>query len=139
MAEPQVYKELYAFSADTNGYGPEGALVQGADGCFYGTCAEGGQPTSNCGACGYGTVFRITPDGMLTTLARFHGTAGFTNGEGFTNYGGVPFGRMVQATDGNLYGDSDYGLFRVTPAGYLTAMSGGTLGDPDRRYQRLSL
>ena len=130
QAQSYIYEQLYAFAGDTNGYGPAGALVQGADGYFYGTCAEGGQPTTNCGACGYGTVFKITPDGILTTMARFHGTSGLTNGEGVTNYGGYPFGQMVQGTDANFYGDSEYGLFRVTPQGALTAMSGGTLGDP---------
>ncbi len=113
-----VYEELHAFAADTNGYGPKGALVQGADGYFYGTCAEGGQPSTNCGACGYGTVFKISTNGALNTLAWFNYPYGYS------------FGQMVQATDGNFYGDSEHGLFRVTPDGVLTARGGGTLGDP---------
>jgi len=38
-----------------------GALVQGPDGNFYGTTAQGGPR-------GSGTVFRVTPSGVLTTL-----------------------------------------------------------------------
>ena len=38
-----------------------GALIQGPDGNFYGTTSQGG-PTGN------GTVFRVTPAGVLTTL-----------------------------------------------------------------------
>src|SRR5438876_5930331 len=72
-AQGYIFEELYAFSGDTNGYGPKGALVQGMDGKFYGTCNEGGQPTTNCPACGYGTVFKIAPNGVLTTLAQYHG------------------------------------------------------------------
>jgi uncharacterized repeat protein (TIGR03803 family) len=133
-----IYEQLYAFgddtigyARDTNGYAPEGALVQGADGNFYGTCADGGQPTTNNPAGGYGTMFRMTPDGALTTIAWFDGTSGVAS-SGFTNYGEYPFGSMIQATDGNLYGTSEDGGFRVTPSGVLTGGSagGGDRGDP---------
>jgi uncharacterized repeat protein (TIGR03803 family) len=55
---------LYSFcslSNCTDGQGPYGTLVQGANGDFYGT-TEGG------GANGGGTVFKITPSGTPTTL-----------------------------------------------------------------------
>src|ERR1019366_2725521 len=61
---------LYAFGSITNasgvaldGAGPN-ALVQGSDGCFYGTTGWGG---TNDG----GTVFKISTNGMLTTLHSF--------------------------------------------------------------------
>jgi uncharacterized repeat protein (TIGR03803 family) len=131
QAQNYIYQQLFAFqiyAGATNGTSPRGALVQGSDGNFYGTCYFDGQPTSNCPTCGYGTVFRMSPDGALTTIAWFHGTTGLTNGEG---YGGYPFGGMTQATNGNFYGDSEYGLFRVTPDGTLTARGGGSwVGDP---------
>jgi uncharacterized repeat protein (TIGR03803 family) len=38
--------------------------VQGSDGNFYGTTTYGG-------AGGLGTVFRVTPAGVLTTLVSF--------------------------------------------------------------------
>ncbi|HEX5222615.1 MAG TPA: choice-of-anchor tandem repeat GloVer-containing protein [Verrucomicrobiae bacterium] len=122
-SQSYIYEQLYAFPGGTNGYGPEGALVQATNGYFYGTCSAGGQPTSNCPTCGYGTVFRISPAGVFTTLAWF-------NANGEIN-GAYPFGQMVQASDGNLYGDSEYGLFRVTPDGVLTGRGGGAwVGDP---------
>ena len=118
-SQSYIYEQLYAFPGGTNGYGPEGALVQGADGYFYGTCAEGGQPTSNCPTCGYGTVFRMSPTGSLTTIAWF----GYTNGA-------YPYGAMIQATDGNFYGTAGW-LFRLTPGGDLAGAAGGELaGDP---------
>jgi uncharacterized repeat protein (TIGR03803 family) len=39
-------------------------LIQASDGNLYGTTSYG-----------YGTVFKITPGGMLTTLYRFQGSA----------------------------------------------------------------
>ncbi len=47
-----------------NGSEPWGGLVQGRDGSFYGTTSFGG-------AYGFGTVFRMTPTGTLTTLHSF--------------------------------------------------------------------
>src|SRR5438309_5335324 len=46
-AQGYIFEELYSFSGDTNGSRPEGALVEGTDGNLYGTCAEGGPPTTN--------------------------------------------------------------------------------------------
>jgi uncharacterized repeat protein (TIGR03803 family) len=130
-----IYQQLYAFgdntigyARNTNGYAPEGALVQGTDGNFYGTCAEGGQPTTNNPAGGYGTAFSMTPNGALTTIAWFNGTSG----NGLTNYGEHPFGSMLQATDGAFYGTSEEGFFKVSSAGTLIGLGSGNgiVGDP---------
>ena len=51
----------------------------------------------------YGTVFKITPSGTLTTLHSFDRT---TDGAG-------PYGGLVQATDGNFYGTT-YGGAHTT-------------------------
>jgi uncharacterized repeat protein (TIGR03803 family) len=116
----QVFQELYSFNGvDINGCLPEGPLVQGTDGNFYGTASSGGQPTTNDPAGGNGTVFRIAPEGTLTTIAWFNGTNGVN-----------PSGAMVQATDGNFYGICGYGLFRVTPSGVLAVIAGGDVSDP---------
>jgi uncharacterized repeat protein (TIGR03803 family) len=61
-------------------------LVQATNGNFYGTTYAGGSYD-------YGTVFKITPSGMLTTLYSFD----TTNGE-------APIAGLVQATNGNFYG-----------------------------------
>jgi uncharacterized repeat protein (TIGR03803 family) len=79
-------------------------LVQASDGNFYGT-----RPANSPG---YGSVFRITPAGVFTTLM------GPTGGDG----GSDPEGGLVLATDGNFYGTTiaggSYGrgtLFKLTP------------------------
>jgi uncharacterized repeat protein (TIGR03803 family) len=70
-----------------DGFAPHGDLVQATDGNFYGTAGGGGDPY------GYGTVFEITPEGVLTTLHTFDGSDGAN-----------PSAGLVQATDGNFYG-----------------------------------
>jgi uncharacterized repeat protein (TIGR03803 family) len=89
-------KTLYTFGSQTgDGYDSLGALVQGADGSFYGTTYYGG-------AYGYGTVFKITADGAPTTLYSFCKLSGCTDGA-------YPRGALIQATDGNLYGTTSQG------------------------------
>src|SRR4051812_28888334 len=48
---------------------PNARLVQGSDGNFYGTTEKSGANT-------YGTVFKMTPAGVLTTLVTFNTTNG---------------------------------------------------------------
>ncbi len=73
------------------------ALLQGTDGNFYGTTIGGGAYCTQNSGCG--TVFKITPSGTLTTLHSFDDT----------DDGKAPFGRVVQATDGNFYGTTAFG------------------------------
>jgi uncharacterized repeat protein (TIGR03803 family) len=75
-----------------DGYDPNAGLVQATNGNFYGT-------TSGGGAASYGTVFEITAGGKLTTLHSFDAFAD----------GWIPFGGLVQATNGNFYGTTTYG------------------------------
>jgi uncharacterized repeat protein (TIGR03803 family) len=88
---------------------PDAGLVQGANGNFYGTTAQGG-------ANGDGTVFKITLTGTLTTLHSFDGTDG-----------SLPAAALIQATDGNFYGTTVAGgtdgtVFKITPSGKLTTV-----------------
>jgi uncharacterized repeat protein (TIGR03803 family) len=111
-----ILNVIYNFAtANNGGITPFAALVQGTDGYFYGTTNQGG--SSNAG-----TVFKITPAGVLTTLVTFNGG----NGE-------FPFAGVVQGTDGNFYGTTNVLLsnpstsflgtaFKVTPAGALTTL-----------------
>jgi len=118
---------LYSFcpqSGCPDGSGPIGQLVQGTDGNFYGTTNTGGANTypSLCPS-GCGTVFKLTPAGTLTTLHSFCSNTDCTDGA-------VPYAGLVQATDGNLYGTTYYGgsttlygsVFKITPAGTLTTL-----------------
>ena len=97
---------------NTIGYYPIGGLVLGSDGNFYGTTSSGGASSD-------GTVFKMTPGGTLTTVYAF---TGGTDGSG-------PQGPLVQATDGNFYGTTEFAgannygtVFQVTPGGTLTTL-----------------
>ena len=109
---------LYTFTGGADGGDPHGAL-RGPDGNIYGVTASGG-------ANGLGTVFRLTPDGVLTTLHAFAGG----------NDGAAPQAGLVLASDGNFYGttsgnsyDADTSstagngtIFRVAPDGTFTTL-----------------
>jgi uncharacterized repeat protein (TIGR03803 family) len=63
---------LYVFNLSGgggDGMNPDSRLVQDIDGTFYGTTFLGG-------AHNFGTVFKMTPDGVLTTIYSFSGTDG---------------------------------------------------------------
>jgi len=106
---------LYSFCSQTNcaaGHYPWAGLVQASDGNFYGTTYD--DPTNS----GLGTVFKITPEGSLTTLHTFTGPDGLWVESG-----------LIQATDGNLYGTASGGgaygdgtVFRITLGGALTTL-----------------
>ena len=61
-----VLTTLHSFQVFTNGASPRAGLVQGSDGSFYGTTSCGGTN-------GYGTVFKISANGTLTSLYSFTG------------------------------------------------------------------
>ncbi len=92
---------LYSFCSQSDcadGEYPVAALVQASDGNFYGTTAFGGSDSACAKGEGCGTVFEITAEGALTTLASFN----VTNGQ-------HPRAGLVQDTDGNFYGTTDLG------------------------------
>src|ERR1019366_4013422 len=112
----QTLVTLYSFCAQQNcadsDY-PRAGLVQATDGNFYGTTFYGGTQ-------GFGTVFKITPSGTLTTLNSF---------AGYQTDGANPHAGLVQGTDGNFYGTTEDGgrnydgtVFKITPAGTLTTL-----------------
>jgi uncharacterized repeat protein (TIGR03803 family) len=115
---------LYSFCSKANcadGYLPYARLTQASNGDLYGTTFYGGTST-NCqyeGESGCGTVFKITLNGVFTTLHSFNGTDG-----------GPTFDWMIQARDGNLYGATTYygpnsnagTIFKMTLAGKLTVL-----------------
>jgi uncharacterized repeat protein (TIGR03803 family) len=66
-----VLTTLYTFSGP-DGSKPSARLIQGSDGNLYGTTQNGGAnpPIPGLGG-GPGTIFKITPEGTLTTLYSF--------------------------------------------------------------------
>lgn len=104
---------LYNFpgSAGTDGTYPYSPPIQGTDGSWYGTTSAGG-------ANSFGTVYKVTPAGVFTTIYSFDDT-----------HGNGPRDPLVQGSDGNFYGTAVYGgahdygeVFKITPAGVLTVL-----------------
>jgi len=113
-AQAQTFTALFSFD-NTDGSNPNAALLQGTDGNLYGTTVGGG-------ANAYGTVFKITTNGTLTTLYSFCSQTGCTDGA-------EPYAALIQATDGNFYGTTVNGgayadgtVFQITPSGTLTTL-----------------
>jgi uncharacterized repeat protein (TIGR03803 family) len=106
---------LYNFCSLSNcadGLNTVAPLVQATNGSLYGTTSGGGAMSS-------GTVFKMMLNGTLTTLDSFAPEPDGNN----------PLAGMVQATDGNLYGTTEYGglqndgtIFKITPGGTLTTL-----------------
>jgi uncharacterized repeat protein (TIGR03803 family) len=87
--DPQV---LYEFSG-ADGAAPLGRLLHASDGNFYGTTSTGGSG-------GWGTVFRITPDGVLTTLVAFDDVFGAAPQAGLLEVGGILYGTTLNGGTG---------------------------------------
>jgi uncharacterized repeat protein (TIGR03803 family) len=116
---------LHSFGTSLiDGIAPQGHLIQGSDGAFYGTTASGGGGI--CGNIfGCGTVFRMTAAGNTTILYAFATTNFRADG-----YYPTPF--LIQASDGNFYGTTGSGgasqadlagtVFRLTPSGVKTIL-----------------
>ena len=115
-----VFTTLYKFDDDGQVIG---RLIQAADGALYGTATNGG-------ANGFGSAFKITLGGALTTLYSFCSQHGCSDGFDLT-------AGLIQATDGNFYGVTSLGgnpncvvngesgcgtIFQLTPSGTLTTL-----------------
>jgi uncharacterized repeat protein (TIGR03803 family) len=118
---------LHTFSGNGDGGAPQGALIEGPDGNFYGITSGGGATAAD-GV--NGTFFKITPAGVLTTVHVFNGT---TDGQG-------PMG-VVLASDGNFYGATEVGgangdgvVFEITPSGNLTTLYNLGASSTDGKY-----
>jgi uncharacterized repeat protein (TIGR03803 family) len=123
-ATAQTFTTLAYF---TDGTTVDSSLIQGRDGNFYGT-------SNNGGAGGYGTVFKVTPSGTLTTLYTFCSKTNCADGS-------YPSGGLALGPDGNFYGTAQNGganamgvVFKITPSGTYTLLhsfSGSDGSGPD--------
>ncbi|MGO8670646.1 MAG: choice-of-anchor tandem repeat GloVer-containing protein [Capsulimonadaceae bacterium] len=102
---------FHSFLGGNDGADPDSGLLLGADGNYYGSTLTGGPNL-------WGTIFRMTPGGTVSSLFSF-------------NYsdGSEPIGSLVQGMDGNFYGatlnggsSEDGTIFEITPAGALTTL-----------------
>ena len=86
---------LASFNPNATGSVPN-SLVLGADGNFYGTCVYGGTINFNgaYNSNGDGTIFKLTPDGVLSPFHFFTGLYG----------DGQQPSHLLQGADGSLYG-----------------------------------
>jgi uncharacterized repeat protein (TIGR03803 family) len=85
---------IYSFCTQigcTDGFDPRSGIILGSDGNFYGTTYYGGVHNE-------GTIFRITPAGVLTRLHSFDVKDGYDQ-----------IGVMFQATNGTFYGQTTMG------------------------------
>ena len=109
VAQAAGYEVLGSFQKPgSQGVAP---LVQHSDGNFYGVAAAGG-------AFDLGSVFKITPGGVMTTLFAFGGA----DGSG-------PAAKLVEGVDHALYGTAASGgaggfgvVFKLTAAGVFTKL-----------------
>jgi uncharacterized repeat protein (TIGR03803 family) len=111
---------IYNFCVDgqncLDGVNAQGPVVQGSDGDFYGTTSQDG---GNNG----GTVYKVTPQGILTTLHSF-----CADGNECLD-GDFPTNALIQASDGNFYGTTAVGgannegtVYRLQANGTLTTL-----------------
>lgn len=135
---------LHSFCSQINAYGVclDGAwpmgLIQASDGNIYGITEQGGgvaqglncyEPDGNEYGCG--TIFKISPNGKLTTVYNF---CPQLNSNQICPDGEQPQATLVQGSDGNLYGTTAYGgsnvcsvlgcgnIFKITPSGKLSTV-----------------
>ncbi len=99
---------LYDFCSDQTNSCPNGSdpiqfPLLGADGNFYSTTRAGGPINDGSGLAG--TMFQLTPAGVLTTLYDF---CSLGNGNGSCPDGSSPEA-LTQGSDGNFYGTTQSG------------------------------
>jgi uncharacterized repeat protein (TIGR03803 family) len=128
-----TFKVVYSFSF-TDGSSPNGDLILDAAGNFYGTTQLGGKSNR-------GIVFKLDANGQQTILYTFTGASD----------GGIPIGRLLRDTAGNLYGITSLGgdptcscgtVFKLAKNGTLKVLhsfKGGKDGSQNQGQPELGL
>jgi uncharacterized repeat protein (TIGR03803 family) len=110
-ASAGTYTLLYSFQCEPDGAGPAAGVIRDSEGNLYGTTYDGG-------TYGFGTVFKLAPDGTETLL---HSFAGGSDGQ-------YPQSDLTSDSAGNLYGTTSQGglgmgvVFELTAAGQETVI-----------------
>jgi len=106
------FSVLYTFTGGSDGGHPYAPPIQAIDGNLYGTTSNGYSQSP------YGTVYKLTPEGQLTSLYQFDQA-----------HGASPYAPLIQGSDGNFYGETSAGgnlnlgvLFKISPAGKLIVL-----------------
>jgi len=121
IAKDGTFTTLYDFTAGADGGFLYGGLAIDKDGNLYGSTDDGGSS-------GYGTVFKMAPDGTLTTLYSFTGgtDGGYPEGDmllkGTSLYSTVTGGGNQSCGCGGIYEITAKGKERMLEA--FTATSG---------------
>jgi uncharacterized repeat protein (TIGR03803 family) len=114
------FTSLHSFDRSVDSCAPMAELIQAADGFLYGTTF--GDVDSG----GTGSIFRVDSAGQVTTFHTFNGFDGRN-----------PTAPLLQASDGNMYGTTEYGgnntgpgtVFKINAAGELTTLHTFTSGE----------
>jgi uncharacterized repeat protein (TIGR03803 family) len=110
---------LYSFTGKADGSEPEQGVILDSAGNLYGTMAAGG---ISCGGLGCSVIFKLTPDGIESTVFSF---------SGYPNDGADANGPLLTDPAGNLYGTTFGGgtqassggtIFKIDPAGKETIL-----------------
>ena len=132
-ASAQTFSLFYNFNF-TDGSAPNGGLILDSAGNFYGTTQFGGSFNR-------GNIFKLNSTGQETVLYTFTGSTD----------GGIPIGRLIRDSQGNLYGITSVGgdptcscgtVFELTTNGSLVvlhAFLGGTDGAQNPGQAELGL
>jgi uncharacterized repeat protein (TIGR03803 family) len=109
-----VVTVMYSFDF-THGSHPNGPLVQGTNGNYYGTTSGGGTLDG-------GVVFKLTSANVLTVLYSFNAKPGSVDGN-------LVDAGLFQATDGKFYGVTDAGgtngfgiVYKITSGGVYSVL-----------------
>ncbi|MFL6589221.1 MAG: choice-of-anchor tandem repeat GloVer-containing protein, partial [Chthoniobacterales bacterium] len=103
---------IYSFKGGSDGYSPSSSLLVGPDGNLWGTTSFNNDNTT------YGTIYKVTLKGVLTTVHTFTGPDGR-----------YPATELLNGGDGKLYGTVESGfsvggsyplygaIYSITPSG----------------------
>jgi uncharacterized repeat protein (TIGR03803 family) len=113
MVEAQTYAPLMAFTSSSAGQTIPTALTQTTNGNLFGVTEVGGAHI-------FGITYEITPTGKEIGSYNFCSSPDCADGE-------EPYGQLLLASDGNLYGSTTAGgnstgggtVFKITPEGQL--------------------